>query len=271
MSAPSVQGLSALEGLGWRQGAVLPSALVYQLLEAGHIPTEIVLNPDTDCLMVISQDCDVVSPSLKNEPWCEVLAVKPAEGRNGNFERGKNPRQIQFDLPGLGLADCSIHDKFRFPRDLLVNHQPSSAHSVTPRQLQELRAWVVKRYTRAAFPDPFNRRWSLVRSRVSALLGAAGGGLLTEIFIMLSSDQDLPPEQPYEVALVGLMYDDDYDSVDQLNMAKEALGAVAQILDECDGIEVLDYTVRARRRMSLSELDQLLRWDYMDALSFQVG
>lgn len=219
--------------------------------------------------MVISQDCDVVSSSIENEPWCEVLVIKPAHARNGNFERGKNPRHFQFELSGFGRANCCIHDKFRIPRDLLMAHNPSSAHSMTLRLLQELRAWVVKRYTRAAFPDAFNRRWNPVRSRVSAFLSAPGGGLLTEIFILLDSEEELPLEQPYRVTLVGLMYDDEYDMPDELKKANEALGAVAQVLDECDGIEALNYTVRARRRISLSELDFLLRWDYLDALSFQ--
>lgn len=251
---------------GWRQGSIVPESLARILQTDGHVPSDVTFDPTADLLLVISQDCDVVNSSFSSEPWCEVFVLRRVPKIDGNFARGKNPRKIHFGVPELGPVACSVHDKFRFPRQYLAVSTPSEEIVLSRDMLRMLRDWIVKRYVRAAFPDAFNKRWDPEKSRITRTLSSKGAHL-EEVFLIINTTEELPPEEPYEVFLVGAMLDEDYDDEAKFEAADAALREVADELERCAGIEAGGYTARPRRDISLSDLDQMLRWDYWDNLS----
>lgn len=271
MTSASATSLGQIEPLGWRQGSVVPVSLAQRICDEGYLPDGTDFDPATDYLIVISQDCDLVSLSAKNEPWCEVLIAKAPAKPDGNFFHGKNPRRIQFELNNAGMLECSIHDRFRFPREELIACGPADNVIATDRVLDLLRQWIVKRYVRAAFPGTFNNRYAGIRKHIETALGDEGGMYLVEIFLLINTFDELPADETYNIVLIGSMMDEDFDDSGKSAKAKEALAAVAQLFEECEGIKALNYTVRARRNLSLSELDLLRRWDYLDPISTRAG
>jgi len=174
-------------------------------------------------------------------------------------------------LGTAGLQESSIHDRFRFPREYLTTSEPERDLNLTDRVLELLRQWIVKRYVRAAFPGTFNNRYAPIKKRIESQLGGEGGSYLVEIFLLINSFEELPDETPYDIVLVGAMMDDVYDDAPKVAKAQEALAAVAQLFEECEGIRAQNFTVRPRRNLSLSEIDILRRWDYLDPISSRTG
>lgn len=262
MSIDSAEA-SLVGPLGWRQGSILPLALVRQLKEAG----ELVIGDDEEShrFLVISQDCDVVHRSFGAGPWCEVLMLKSIPKKDGNFERGKSPRRLQFDLPGVGPVDCSIHDRHRFRREYLTLDAPDNTVQLNQDLLRLLRGWLARRYARTAFPDAFNKRWEPVQKNITSTFKGVGE-LFEEVFL-LTEFEELSNEDEYHVTIVGAMLDDFYEDDQAYQRADDALAKVAKQLESCLGIKAENYVVRPRRDISLSELDHMRRWDYLDPIS----
>lgn len=254
---------SLIGALGWRQGSFLPANLITQLQQAGELSTE--YDPEELRFLVVGQDCDVVHPSYEAEPWCEILIARPVEAPNGNYQWGKSPRYLHFDIPRSGAFECSIHERLRFPRHYLTTTSPSAELALDETTLYNLRRWLGQRYARVALPDAFNLRSSKVQRKVIKALESIGSHV-SEVYLM-GVYEEMAPGEDYEVALIAAMFDDAYDDEQQRDAVETALARVAGLLEKCDGIKAPIYLVRARRDLSLSEIDHMRRWDYLDPIS----
>ena len=254
---------SLINDLGWRQGAVLPDVLVEELIASGELP-EYVAKEGLRCL-VITQDCDLVHRSFEAEPWCEVLLLRSIEQANGNFMWAKSGRLLHVSIPDVGEYECSIHERYRVPRWRLAHYSPDSSMALDVRTLNLMRQWLARRYARVALPDEFNRRVGAVQRKVMRELEKVGGDL-EEVYLN-TQFQELEEDEEYLIILIGTMQDSAYDDTAKQAAADTALAKAASLLEKCRGVKSVDYEVRARRDLSLSEIDHLRRWDYLDSAS----
>src|SRR5438034_1115805 len=103
----------------WRQGSVIPPAIVERALKYCEPAIRKELLNRNPFLIVTSQDCDILHDNLSAEPWVELIAITVAEKEDGNFLNLRNPRRLQLYLNLNGerrLMEATIHDRCRIPR-----------------------------------------------------------------------------------------------------------------------------------------------------------
>jgi hypothetical protein len=248
--------MTAFEDWGWRQGSVLAGDLALALIPSLE---------DDQVVVIVSQDCDLTHDSLDVEPTFEVLVARPVAAARPEFEHGKSPRRLHIPV-GERWFECSMQQRHVLPRAELLNHTPSAQIVVAGRERRLLAKWMGLRYARRAFPTEFNDRVQARRKRVERAKKACS--MLSGIFLHLEH-QELPPEEPYQIILVGLIPSvGDASNPDQARrtQAEEKLDQLRQALNACPGIEVVDHSLKSHREMTVHDLDLLDRWD-MDYLS----
>ncbi len=259
------QGFDAarVKELGWRQGSILPPELCQELIEADELRSQ---EAGGAVPIVISHACDITNKKLADEPFVELLMAQllPGDATNGLLVHGRNPRRLQFVLRidgVLRIAEARAHDRCFIDRNRLMGHAPDPARTCEPQALDEVVLWLTKRYNRAAFPDTFNERIRKTQRPIATAL-AAHGQDMQEIFIAMSSWEELPADQSYEVTLVATMSVDDFEDAAKRQRAQAALDTMEEKLQSCAGIEVTDATLASDAKVSLDDLHLLKRFDY---------
>ncbi len=250
---------------GWRQGSIVDHDLALRLL--GHAQAAIELGDD-DLVVVISHDCDICQPDLGKEPFvellpCHVLARRP----QGDRTLMKNPRLLEFEVsvdnvPRVVYALAA--ERWSAPRDRLGGVRPSGYLSTRPVDL--LPSWISRRYIRVAFPTSFDRRWKPAERAITRALSTYGE-YLNALFVTMTDDE-LPEEADYRVALRGTMLRPDFDVPEHRRDAQHCLGAIASALDGCDGITVVADDLVSEADVSLDDARVMKRWDPLDIASF---
>lgn len=245
---------------GWRQGAILLSASHPAL--SSYTRESIA---DTDCCVVISQSCDVLCPNFDTEPTVEFLLTRAIGSEaNGNFTHAKNARRLQFEIDVDGelvVYEAQARHRFTVPRSILASHRADANRRLTSESLSDAIQWIVARYSRHALPDNFNVRTSRVVDRkVKPIL--AGLKRLKALYIALQDWEELGPEKPYEVSLLGTMKAEDFGQPVERTAVEEGLTKIATALASCRGIEVLDAAVRSEADVTLDDVRYLVRWNF---------
>jgi hypothetical protein len=243
----------------WRQGSVFPADV------AAGIAVEARVQPwgADDLVLVISQDCDVLNSSLELEPNVEVHFARAisAEGRDGRYANGRNPRALQFSSAASSVSQLysvSIHQKFYTPRTALLNGIPR--FQLEPAVVSLIGRWTAKRYDRSAFPDAFNRRCRPARNRVERLL-EANGHLVSGVFLRLDPIEELGPGEVYR-GLVRMTAQPEVISNEEAELA--ALNAAAELesaLNECSGLDV-EVDLVSEDEFTINDLRLTKRWDF---------
>ncbi len=191
---------SAIEALGWRQGAVLGPLLAAnaRALAPSHVACT-----EGDWLIVTSHDCDVVNHALTNEPFVEVLRATPRASRpDRTFTAGRNPRSLQLVVEIEGVSQglsLVVHERWFIPRQLLTDEPPRAQLPDKPRRL--ISEWLAKRYYRSAFPGAFDLRWRHSRKDWEACL-AKHSNHVQGVYLRLDTLRELPETTPYQVRLI---------------------------------------------------------------------
>ncbi len=185
------QAGAKIKELGWRQGSILPNALCEELTRGGVLGVSIEAGA---VLIVVSHDCDVTNASLVNEPSVELLLGRLRSGgsSDGSLLHGRNPRRLQIPILVSGATqyvEARAFDRFWVPRERLLGHEPDSGRACPRPALDDVVAWLVKRYNRAAFPDAFNERISKVHRHIARALAANGRDILAVYAGMSSWDE----------------------------------------------------------------------------------
>lgn len=254
----------------WRQGTILHKSV---LEERDSEPSLVGHVEDEDVLIVISQDCDLVNPSLEKEPYAEILLGRRMKGApNGNFTLGKNPRR--YHLPGKKdgsdiAFDVSVHDKARILREQLIGKSPDSSVTFESIEISALASWIARRYVRAAFPTEFNERLKSAESAIARAL-KQNGGPLTGVFFRLSSAEELPADQTYHVIIRGTVLRETYKNDKAMVAATTAIDAIEVAVAGCKGIEVDDSDVDSEDDFSMTDLRETFRWE-AESLSYKEG
>lgn len=213
----AVAQVDQLRKHGWRQGSVLPPALMDAARESAsrHHPHPIEIRPD-DWLIVVSHTCDVRNRGKPvNEPTVEVLVARVYGGKPDSREiHGKNSRRFHFDGEHAGSTIrlvASIHDRLPIDRLLLAQHPPDASRIVghpgldkSDRTIETLATWVAKRYQRQAFPDEFDNavQQAGAKEPIDKFLSSNAKDLLGVFIALADRKNDTTPRFHAEFRLV---------------------------------------------------------------------
>jgi hypothetical protein len=247
----------------WRQGHILSKEAVSELRQQGFLPLD---GFDDAWIVAISHSCDLASSDFDAEPHAELIPGRPIEARaiDGNCAWGKNPRLLHVPVDEDVALEFWAHQRLLVPRRELLRTVPDRERLLPPDQTEVLVRWVAKRYWRSAFPDEFNLRISEVANKVRGTLKKRGGVAMASIWVMLNSEDELPAEQDYEVAVRGVMTVDDHENEEARTAVSDALEAVVRRMTACPGVLVRTWDVVPESDMSLDDVRYYKRWDYDD-------
>lgn len=248
-----------IRNAGWRQGSIIPS---------DQAPHEYCIPPftptgDTDLLIVLTQDCDLVQSDLEKEPFVEVLQVTQIEGAmNGSFAFGKNPRILHFEFDGF-TYQAICHNRGRFPREHLAGMTPINSLNEPLRTL--LRQWMSKRYIRPAFPDEFNRRLSVgsTAKALKKLITPCQKNICNMFVSLHPAQEELPDDGSYRMMIWLCMTVEGYEDTSKRNPVEQSVEKIEEIIDRnCEGIELLRCEVRHEGQITLDDLNRFVLWDF---------
>ena len=249
-------GSQSIKERGWRQGSVLSSPLASR----SAAPRFSDWNAD-DRAIVLSQDCDVVHASYDVEPSIELIRGRIVTDENALVRHGRNPRRLQLDAGAGAFLDMSIHDRWVIPRRELEGDAPDDGLSIEVEDLLVLVEWVAKRYTRPAFPDAFNERRADASKKIEKVLKKHGRSI-TGIFLALDPNDELAEGESYRVLLrVTATKETLATRGTELELARVAK-AIADALDDCNGIDVVDHALVSEAEFTLADLQYFQRWDW---------
>ena len=251
--------------LGWRQGVLLKPEKT-QLKGNAHYDIN-----GNDLLLVVSQTCDLVQSSFDNEPYFETLCIHPLGGEpNGAYLGGKNSRRIEF---GFDPDDSGLRHWYALPFErhlvdrafLLENRAPVTL--LDSHNLGTILAWLSRRYTRAAFPEEFVRRCKVREKQLSKNFSRLNP-LVSNVYIRLTSFEELSDEQKYAIELMLVMRAVDFEDPEKFAKCDEIRELLEKQFEKCPGIVVESITTESSADLTIEELSGHRDWDY-SYLSFR--
>ena len=272
-SAFGSQQAQALLEAGWRQGSV------FRLPESLGI--EVDYDSATEWLVVCTQSCTVVSPTLVGDPLIEGIVATPLVSYSPKDPRavGKQGRKLHLPvtgLPGAQGIECDINRRFTFPRDHLLNFSPAFECQMTLPATRQLAGWLGRYYTRVALPNELVARLDIKlfkyldkALKTKTIDGAALADGIAGIYILwepadeelVAIDQGGPA---YRLNLLFLCETDEQDNV--LNKTVEAGLKPFESDNGCDGV-VLKWNSQLKANTFLSDLDGYVWFSQYDYLS----
>lgn len=256
----------------WRQGHVLTTDAAKRL----HLVTE--EESTNRVVIIISHDCDLVRDSSV-EPMVEVIIGRLIDRADGNFTYGKSSRRIHLPATHNGIPvhlELLATDKRITKKECLIDHEPGTAMTIAPRELNILQHWLAARYRRSAFPDAFNDHLKQQRldQRLVRIIKPLGNHLVAVFFEV---NADVEPEQkdaddPY-VLSVYLLYSTDTDPLAAEEAAKTAAQTITdefrercfdQKSEEWNGIELLVCEPISDEALTYKQSLMLKRWNADD-------
>lgn len=224
-------------------------------------------------LVVVSQDCDVLAHtlSMNGELYVELVFAKPQKKDNFFEANLRNPRKLQFHLRNEKGEDetftTNIHRKFRIPREKLLGLKQAANVRLPSRQLELLREWLGRRYTRAALPDSFESAISKPQ-RESILVELKGiVDCIDNIWIRLHPWGEISESEQYGVELLAVVNITDGNSMVKTN---EALSNIKSVLEESSEIDSrsIDVYANYRDEVTLGTIAGMRIWDF-ERLSYE--
>ena len=266
--------LSESKTHNWRQGRIVSESVAERIKGLDFRLADLV--GDDDLFIVASQDCDICCASYEEEPSCEVVLARRVsdDSENGNWLHGKHPRRLQIRIE-RGRTRClyelRITERLSLPRTFLAEAKDQPRDSLSAHDLEVFRRWLGRRYYRSALPTEFNERCQPAQSFVAEKLRKYGR-LITSIYLQLDPRYDeLDPSQSYRVFVHLTVQPETAESQELLRQALLAQLACQKGFAKCDGIELLGVQIVSEAEFSLRDLQQCVRWDHSDHISFKAG
>lgn len=254
----------------WRQGSIIGRDLIQRATDAIPVSRPI---PEDSLFILISQDCDIVHKRYDVEPFVEFLVATRIEAtaKNKGLQWGKHPRRFQFSITQQGsesLFEIDINDRHRAPRQILLPGLPEQRLDAT--LTEAIGRWVAKRYTRAAFPDQFNRRTDAARDSLADLFKKQGDLILSIHIRIEPDDAELPEAEDYRIVLYAICERRTWEDPPLRSDATKLVEQIGIKLADCEGILVDESVLVPEHRFSLEDLRETDRWDY-DYLTYRGG
>ncbi len=228
---------SKLIDLGWRQGVALPHDFKKGLFDG------IADADESSVAIVISQDCDILSPA---EPYCEALLLRAVSTRDKSKARGEISRAIHLEAEFCGKPswfEALPWNRCFFDRSKLVDMEPDPDFVIA--RLDIVRDWLANRYSRYGTPEEFDRRFvaakgkeklkKSLKSRHEAIAG---------LFISIDPDRDIGTSEKYDVE-VAIVLEPGTTEVGALQAADEVKGCLDRVFDSCEGVDASCGVIRA--------------------------
>jgi hypothetical protein len=196
--------------LGWQCGSVLPESIYLAIVRYLCHPEESISPPPvpTDWMVLISQTCDVVAPTLLQEPYIEILWCRAIDKPRSQFRDLRSTRQLDFrpnrqTHPTTVLNVRASQDRYLIPRALLACNSPRPDRRLSDISVRRLQAWIAIRYTRPAWPDAFVERITAVsKNQLLKALETVEHDDIAEVRVALSpNDTELNDAGSYMVAV----------------------------------------------------------------------
>ena len=209
---------------------------------------------------MLTQDCDLIHHDLDAEPNVEVAFAKHVDKPNKGYTWSKNARELHLRDASLdqSLAFQSRHRK-QLARHELCRCAPAS-DGLHLDSVRLLARWVSRKYFRAAFPGAFNNRLRAKENKIKKLL-QKNAGHFHEIHINVAAEE-LPDGQDYNVIVLCIAADESAEGQEDYEATQQLGKDFQKLLDECDGINVVECEVRYRSEVTLEDLDPFQRWDF---------
>lgn len=259
---------ASIKQRGWRQWSLISTPDVQPVLRGTSVGAGSPELAKDARLLVVSQSCDLLHPCYASEPvaeayLCEPLA--PDTKPDGNLTAGKSPRELHVPFASEGTEHWfRIHANGRvlLPRHVLAGIDPDPSLVVPAPSVRVLQRWIINRVVRTAFPDAFNERTRRARGKLEERLKKAGTHLLG-LYVGLSSWNELGDDEVYEIDFVGLV--DEGLAEGERQALLNALGEIAAVYQQSDGVSVLDHRVEGEEEASISLLrtHRLFPLDYL--------
>ena len=216
--------------------------------------------------MVISHSCDINSPS-PIETSIEIILMTPIDKQDNANIHGRHPRFYHLKTTGNKWYEARIDRRGCVDRSFCAKYAPCTNINISKKDILTIVQWVAYRYVRSAFPDEFNVRVSRknkAKESLKKLLQQGESELLYGLFINISPNNDLPPNEDYNIQLLGLV--EDAITQDDLKVATGLVHSFAAILDSCDGINVSHECLK-KSDITFAEWEQYQRFTDYDYLS----
>jgi len=231
---------------------------------------------DEDVCVIASQDCDLCCESFDEEPMFEFVVARrvPDEREDGNLFYGKNPRRLQMRLEtpgGAGLYEFSIHERVSAPRTFLAEAEDQPTGSLSASDLEIFRRWLGRRYYRSALPTEFNERCRPAQSFMAEKLKKQGVAI-TAVYLQIDPRyEELRSGDSYRVFVHLTVHPDTMSSAALRGKALLAQSSFERAFARCEGVELLGVQIVSESDFSLSDVQQCVRWDNFDYLSYRTG
>ncbi len=242
----------------WHQGSLLKLDSSIELSHQHGVIT-------SGLYIIISQDCDIQTPTVNDEPYVEIILCDPISQSDGNYTRGKSARRLH--IPFLQKStevyfECAAKNKFFFDRQKLSELKPCEEFIVAPETINDLIGWCIKRYDRDAFPDSFNTR--LNKKKLRNIMKSAPD-IINYICVKLTLEKNLSLNEPYEIILYFLADKD--ISNNESAQCEEILNQLISVIEHDNSIKVIDGKVLTIDNISLSAFMELKQLDFDDLSS----
>lgn len=267
MTEPRPIDIEKIKAHNWRQGCLFPQKAI-QEIAARYFP-------DVDLagvrLLVVSQSCDIAYYKTDEEPTIEVILIRPITSPDNAAIRGRRQRCYHLEaiddaMGNSNWFEAGIDDRYRIDRGFCSDFPPCSELRLSADEIRGLVQWIVYRYVRPAFPDAFNERYHAKKNALKKLLKKEGTQYLTGIYLRVT-DEELPKDVLYEVALLGTISKENYQDDAKRAIAVKHLLDIEAILGDCEGIEVFRECL-SEEDISLDKFRQYRRFTEYDYLSY---
>ena len=242
---------------GWRQGVILePDGF----------------GADDACgMLVLNQTCDCINPDFEKEPYLELLPLERiADGPDPALMNGRNPREIHFQVLERGSelwvrAKVSrIHqherrnlDQLRFAPEL----------TVSPGTLDDLIQWRAERYSRAAFPDAFERAFGKFSKKFGRIVSRHENDI-DSLLVALSPWGEVVEDEPYEIWIRLMVTPEVFGQPGRVKPLQEACSRIEELFAASPWFECLECAVVSLAKMSLWDKRRFMDFTRYDYLSF---
>lgn len=247
-----------IQQLGWKQGQVFEGTMKDVLT---NIATEQFSWVDeTDSLILLSQDCDLLHHSLENEPFVEFLCAQSIAKSDVSFVHGKNPRKLHVEDTKGSWFHVQMSHHIRIPREQINKDFPVPNKALTTTSLSMLVSWLSKRYSRPAFPDTFNSYLSNIKNLDDKLKKLNESyPLIKRFFFLLDPFSEISTTEVYKLEIRVLLQGSSFD-VHETDTKEKIEKEVAKLF-KAPCIRIDDVCCSFEDEMTLLELSYFRVWD----------
>ena len=252
----------ALYDAGWHQGAILGPTLMQHLLPQGT-PTHF------SHAVVIAQDCNIVNDD--REDRIEVMLGYDSDEQKGTngFAQGRNPRLYRTGTTESSLRIWDVRERFTISKSTLSSVVGNAVcdDRLMDTEIHDIRKWIGRRYTRPAFPDAFNARFSSAKKEISKIVDSKEYQSVRGVyFLVTENDEELPGERDYTLKIAFCYVYNGSD--DPLSDTKTKIDQYVSAVKKCAGIKIAgDPLILSDADFPIAYLDKFFLYDY-DAHSY---